>query len=143
MATRFIFVEISDPEILSLITSIRESAMGAMPTSDVHITVRGPYHCEIPIRQLERCQQLLSAQPLVLNGVGEFQAGNTHVVYLKVQHPGLRRIWWKPDYPVNTFGFNPHITVYEGANADEDGLIFATTTACAAHSRRECRAVAR
>lgn len=118
MAKRFIFLEISDPQILSLITSIRESAMGAVSTSRVHVTVRGPYHREIPIRQLEYWQQLLAAHPLVLNGVGKFQAADTHVVYLKVQHPALRRIWWKPDYPIDTFGFNPHVTVYEGTNAD-------------------------
>jgi hypothetical protein len=26
-------------------------------------------------------------------------------------------VWWKPDYPIERFGFEPHISVYRGGDA--------------------------
>jgi hypothetical protein len=45
------------------------------------------------------------------------------VVYLKIQHPQLRRLWWKPDYPIEQFGFNPHITIYAGRDSRAADLV--------------------
>jgi 2'-5' RNA ligase len=124
MAKRFVFLEITDPEIITLISGIREIAMGAQPRGNVHITIRGPYDREIPPSQLERYQRTLRSDPILLQGVDSFQDEGRQVVYMKVNHPKLRRMWWKPDFPVRTFGFNPHITLYEGTDAARaQGLI--------------------
>lgn len=114
MAKRFVFLEILDPEINALVGWLREAAMGAPSHHNVHITIRGPYDREILRAQLERYQTALSADPIVLEGVGSFQVGPRYVVYLKVQHPKLRKVWWKPDFPIKNYGFNPHITIFEG-----------------------------
>jgi hypothetical protein len=45
-----------------------------------------------------------------------FPGENRAVIYMKVQHPKLRRVWWKPDFPIAKYGFNPHITLYEGSD---------------------------
>ena len=114
MAKRFVFLEIRDPEINALVGWLREAAMGSAARHNVHITIRGPYSREIPESQLSRYQSVLRSDPIVLEGVGSFRAGTNHVVYLKVQHPKLRQVWWKPDFPIKDYGFNPHITIFEG-----------------------------
>lgn len=117
MAKRFLFLEITDPEIVGLISGLREVAMEQKPRSGVHITVRGPYHRMIPLAQVEQYRQILMSHPVLLDGIGQFQSGEQHVVYIKVKHPKLRQVWWKPDFPVRDFGFNPHVTIYEGPDA--------------------------
>lgn len=91
--------------------------MGAPSRHNVHITIRGPYSRAIPESQLARYHNVLRSDPIVLEGFGSFRVGARHVVYLKVQHPKLRKVWWKPDFPIKTFGFNPHITIFEGNDA--------------------------
>jgi hypothetical protein len=118
VAKRFVFLEINDSEIIALISGLREIATGSRPLSNVHITVRGPYSREISARQVEKYRRAMRADPILFQGVGNFQAKDRQLVYLAVHHPGLRRIWWKPDFPVRTFGFNPHVTIYEGTDAD-------------------------
>jgi hypothetical protein len=117
MAKAFVFLEITDPEVSALIYGIRAIAMPSPPTSAPHVTIRGPYSRPVPRDQLLRYRRLLSSHPVVLGGVGAFQSGDHSTVYLKVQHPNLRQIWWKPDYPIKDFGFNPHVTLYEGDDA--------------------------
>ena len=51
---------------------------------------------------------------LEIGGLGHFSNPGEQVVYLTVDSPQLRRIWWKPDYPIGEFGFNPHISLYRG-----------------------------
>lgn len=117
MAKRFVFLEIRDPELNALIGWLREAAMGTPSRHNVHITIRGPYSSEIPEAQIARYQQVLRSDPIVFEGVGAFTAGERRVVYIKVQHPKLRQVWWKPDFPIKKFGFNPHITIFEGSDA--------------------------
>ena len=93
---------------------MREVAVGHEKSGRNHVTIRGPYTEPIRPSQVSRYQRLLSSAPLLLEGVDTFQAVGRHFVYLKVHHPRLRQIWWKPDYPVAKYGFNPHITLYEG-----------------------------
>src|SRR5580765_506029 len=114
MAKRFVFLEITDPEINALLGWIRESAMGTPSRHNVHITIRGPYNVAVPKTQIARYQRLLGAHPVVFEGFDAFSAGGRTIVYVKVQHPRLRQVWWKPDFPILQFGFNPHVTLYEG-----------------------------
>jgi 2'-5' RNA ligase len=116
VAKRFVFLEIRDPEINALVGWLREAAMGTPSRHTVHITIRGPYSREVPKEQLARYHAVLRKDPIVLEGFDSFQAGARHVVYLKVQHPKLRQVWWKPDFPIQTYGFNPHITIFEGTD---------------------------
>jgi 2'-5' RNA ligase len=118
VAKNFIFLEVTDPEINSLVREMREIADAAPAHSNVHITIRGPYDRAVPAENLKRYERILSSDPIVLNGVGMFPGTKRHVVYMKVQHPKLRRIWWKPDFPISKYGFNPHITLYEGSDPD-------------------------
>ena len=118
MAKSFVFLEISDPEISALIHGIRTIATSSPPKSAPHITIRGPYSRPVSRKEILRYERILSSHPIVLEGIGAFQSGDRATVYMKVQHPNLRQIWWKPDYPIKQYGFNPHLTLYEGHDAD-------------------------
>jgi 2'-5' RNA ligase len=124
VAKRFVFLEILDPELNALIGWLREAAMGTPSRHNIHITIRGPYSTAIPEYQIARYQNTLRRDPIIFEGVGEFRDGDRRVVYLKVQHPKLRQIWWKPDFPVKEFGFNPHITIFEGTDSPRADAIF-------------------
>ena len=114
MAKSFVFLEIVDPEIVALVHGIRSIANSAPSRSGPHVTIRGPYSKPVPPGQLTRYKRLLDSSPVVLEGVGVFTASDRFAVYVKVQHDKLRQVWWKPDYPIKKFGFNPHVTLYEG-----------------------------
>jgi hypothetical protein len=116
MAKSFVFLQITDPEIGALIYGIRSVAMGAPPKSGPHVTIRGPYSRPLSGVQIVRYGKILASNPVVLEGIGKFQSGDRTTVFMKVQHPKLLQVWWKPDYPVKDFGFNPHVTLYEGAD---------------------------
>jgi len=118
VAKRFLFLEITNSEIINLITGVRAVATGRTSVGGVHVTIRGPYNREIPRKQIEQYDRQLKGHPLLLEGIGRFEVQGRHVVYMEVQHPGLRKIWWKPDFPVHEYGFNPHVTLYEGGNID-------------------------
>jgi hypothetical protein len=116
MAKSFVFLQITDPEIGALIYGIRSIAMGVAPKSGPHVTIRGPYSRPLSGAQILRYGKTLASHPVVLEGIGKFQSGDRTTVFMKVQHPKLLQVWWKPDYPIKEFGFNPHVTMYEGTD---------------------------
>lgn len=114
----FVLLEIVDPEISGLINGIRETLMPDGFRTSVHLTIRGPYEPSEKIEddELKKWSKLLSAGPIVLDGIGAFHNSDRHILFIKVSHENLRKIWWKPDFPIEKYGFNPHITLYEGDN---------------------------
>jgi hypothetical protein len=58
----------------------------------------------------------MSHDVLRIYGAGRFSNAGEEVVYLRVESSHLREVWWKPDYPITSVGFNPHISLYRGAN---------------------------
>ncbi|MCI0562446.1 MAG: 2'-5' RNA ligase family protein [Nitrososphaera sp.] len=114
MVKYFIFLEITDPEINALIWAITEIVTGQRPTQPFHMTVRGPYEERICMSTLKECQEAMSHDVLKISRVGRFSNPGEETVYLRIDSPNLRKIWWKPDYPIEKFGFNPHISLYRG-----------------------------
>lgn len=111
--TRFIFLEFINPKIRAFLGDLRKSLNGLKKTTQVHITVRGPY-TELPsLNYLEDLQEKLHGLGVYIGGVGTFRNAEGYVVYLKAQSPVFEEIWWKPDYPEQTYSKNPHITMYE------------------------------
>ena len=45
-------------------------------------------------------------------------------MYLRVDSPNLRKVWWKPTYPIKDHGYAPHISLYRGHDA-----VFASSVA--------------
>ena len=125
MAKFFIFLEITDPEINALIWAITEIITGQAPTQPFHMTVRGPYEEPISTSTLKSCQDVMRYDVLEIGQVGRFSNPGEETVYFRIDSPNLRKIWWKPDFSIEKFGFNPHISLYRGPDAQFADLIAA------------------
>lgn len=113
--SRFLFVEISDPEIHALLSGLRNEFTGeGTHCAPVHITVRGPYTQPLGLTRVKRYEGYLRGSPLLLHAPGTFEFPNSSIVYLRADSEAMRRIWYKPDFPTKIFGFNPHVTLYSG-----------------------------
>ncbi len=110
----FVFLEITDREINYLFATIAEIIFGTRPREPVHLTIRGPYGHGVPPGVVSRCRELLRYDVLRIAEVGRFHNQAEEVVFLRVDAPNLRRVWYKPDYPLNQYGFVPHISIYRG-----------------------------
>lgn len=113
---QFLFLELLDPEIHALLNGLKRAFGGKPTNSNIHITVRGPYRNPISAKKIERFERILKAAPILIHSAGIFENNNEHTVFLKIENPYLRQIWWKPDYPIDKYGFNPHISLFHGSD---------------------------
>ncbi len=113
---QFLFLEFLDPEINGLLYGLRTAFSDDKRHTNIHITVRGPYNKKISGEQLKKFSVLLNKDPLLIHGVGMFENDGNYVVYIRVSGKWLGELWWKPDYPIEKYGFNPHISLYIGSD---------------------------
>ena len=107
---RFLVLEVLDSEVVLFLSSLRR-AFGGKERPEVHITVRGPYMEPIKGDDIERFWGMVEGSTVFLKGFGTFDNPSESVVYLRAHNDTLRKIWWKPDYPKERFGFNPHVSI--------------------------------
>jgi len=112
MTRSFLLLEITDPEANALLWRMRELIAGKQRRTAIHLTVRGPYSSTPPDEILHKSRATMARDVLRIHGVGRFSNPNEEVVFLRVDSPHLRDIWWKPSFP----GFEPHISIYRGAD---------------------------
>ena len=117
MPKHFLFLEILDRDINALLTRLQEEFGSRLSKTNTHLTVRGPFPDPIPTRDIERFQRAMEGDTLLIAGVGKFDNADAHIVYLKINSANLKSIWFKPDYPIETHGFNPHISLYRGQDS--------------------------
>lgn len=110
----FVFLEILDPDFNYFYETFAEIVTGIRPRKPPHLTVRGPYDSPISAQAMQSFNKGLGSSVLEISSVGRFSNHDEEVVYLKVSGGSLRSIWWKPDYPISKFGYNPHISLYRG-----------------------------
>ena len=116
MATRgFVFLEITQPEIRSLLWRIQWILSGTEPRHPVHVTLRGPYVRRVGSATIEKSRETLSRDTLRIGGLGRFRKPE-EVVFFRVDSPNLRKVCWKRDYPKKN-GYEPHISLYRGRDA--------------------------
>lgn len=113
---QFLFLEFLDPEINGLLCGLRAVFSDEERHTNIHITIRGPYGKGIPVEEIEKYSALLDDEPLLIHGIGMFENQGNYVVYIRVPNKRLEKIWWKPDYPTQIYGFNPHISLYIGSD---------------------------
>lgn len=116
-AQRFVFLEITDPEIGSLLQCMQWILSGVEPRRPVHLTLRGPYRQKVPPRVLKNLQAAMQGDVLRVGDVGRFTNQDEEVVFLRVDSPNLRKVWWKASYPIRDYGYAPHISLYRGGDA--------------------------
>ncbi len=113
---QFLFLELLDPEINGLLCGLRAAFSDEERHTNIHITVRGPYNKTISREKLKTFSAMPGNQPLLIHGIGMFENQGNYVVYIRVWSKWLNRLWWKPDYPIEEYGFNPHISLYIGSD---------------------------
>ncbi len=110
----FLFLEIQDPLVVELLSSLKSIFNSRPSFSPIHVTVRGPYK-KIPDEEyLEKLWNIIDGEGVLLNGIRHFEFENKRYVYIQTHSKVIRKIWWKSDYPIIEYGFNPHITLFEG-----------------------------
>lgn len=115
MLSSFLFLEILDRPAVQMLNDLRAILKRKPSRSGIHITVRGPYKTPPSERILEDLWHTIAGERLLLNGIGKFEFPDRHIVYLRSHSRAIRRIWWKRDYPIIRYGFNPHISLFEGS----------------------------
>ena len=81
-----------------------------------HITIRGPYLKSRNVYDLER---KIFGTEAVADGVKAFFSENQNTVFISCYSERFREVWNKKD-----FGFNPHITIYDGASREFAKMLF-------------------
>jgi hypothetical protein len=114
MSVTFLLLEIADPEVNAFLWFVRYTLTGRRPEGPIHLTLRGPYEGEGPAEAIETARDALKRDVLRIAGVGRFSNPGEEVVFLRVDSPHLRDVWWKPSFPIKRFGFEPHISIYRG-----------------------------
>lgn len=117
MASHFILLEILDPAVNAFLWRIRTILGGRKANAPIHLTLRGPYAGERPTAALQSARAALRHDVLKIAGVGRFSNTNDEVVFFRVDSPHLRSVWYKPTFPIERYGFEPHISVYRGQDA--------------------------
>lgn len=110
----FVFIELRDRDINYLFSGIHQILYGNRPDRATHLTIRGPYSGKVPPKTVLNCQEVLKHDVIRIAGTGRFSNPSEEVVYLTVESTHLRSVWWKPDYGIGKYGFNPHISIYRG-----------------------------
>ena len=114
----FIFLQLLDAEINTFLSGLRRVFGNSKTEGGIHVTVRGPYFGRIPIESIARFENIIRHDPILIRGVDIFQNRTENVVYLRAYSDSLKKIWWKPDFPVKQFGFNPHITLHKTSDTE-------------------------
>ena len=117
IARHFMFLEFTNPEVLSLLTSLRDTLHGAPQRDPVHITVRGPYKEAPGQHAVEAQARALEGNFVMLKDVGMFETNKGHVVFLNAYSRIFDEIWWKPDYREQKK--RPHLTLLETVDRRE------------------------
>lgn len=104
----FCVLYIPGDELAGCIDAVRFLANPAVKHR-AHITVRGPYERPTPVDKLN---QMLAGNVVTVTGIGRFVGDRQQTVFLDCEGNRLRSVWWKRD-----FGYQPHITLYDGADA--------------------------
>ncbi len=119
MARWFIFLEITDPDVNMLLSSLRHIFTDEDMHHNIHITLKGPLKGKINRHQIESVSKNFCDETILLAGTGIFKTETDSVVYIRARNDKLWKVWLKPDYPRKKYGFNPHVTLYKG----RDGLL--------------------
>lgn len=110
----FLFLEIQDPLVIELLTSLKSIFNEKPSLSPIHVTVRGPYKKLPEESYLEKLWETIEGEGVLLSGIRSFEFDTKKYIYIQTHSKAIRKIWWKSDYPIFEYGFNPHITLFEG-----------------------------
>ncbi|WP_152670038.1 hypothetical protein [Lysobacter capsici] len=114
--SNFVFVVFNDPDVVGVIDFLccvlNEKRSHASP----HLTIQGPFNEKVSIDSISAIKRRLKSDVFFIGNPGVFETEQGIVLFLRVNSDNLIKVWDKPDFPLSTYGFNPHITLYEGSD---------------------------
>lgn len=110
----FVFIVFNDPEVVGVVDFLAGALNGKIWRQPPHLTIQGPYKDKPSALDLRQIENRLAGDELLIANPGIFETPRGAAVFLRVSSPNLRSVWNKPDFPIATHGFNPHLTLYEG-----------------------------
>lgn len=113
MSDKFLFIEIRDKEISSLLNSLRGMFSNRKYNTGIHITIKGP---QKTFRKISINKFLEENNPIQIHDVGMFSNEGVYIVYIKVNCDSLKGHIWRKLYYKGEY--NPHITLYKGQDED-------------------------
>lgn len=112
----FDVVDITDRPLGESLLAIKILANKRL-TKSAHITIGGPFQVPSSNEVLVRSSKILDNTRIVVGQVGYFLNEKSKVIFLKCSAPDLKKVWNKPSYPIEKYGFNPHLTIYDGEDS--------------------------
>lgn len=109
----FVFIVFRDPVAVGAIHFL-SSAFGGSRVDLPHLTIQGPYEEKVDLSKIVSIKKKISNDIFFVGNPGKFKTAKGCALFFRVSSDNLRRVWDKPDFPIDKFGFNPHITIYEG-----------------------------
>lgn len=113
----FVFVVFDDPLVVGVLDFLHSAMMGAPLRLRPHITIQGPFGGKVGAEKIRKIASVLKEDVFLIGNPGVFW-GEVSTLFFRVQSENLARVWLKPDFPTNKYGFNPHVTVYEGSDTE-------------------------
>lgn len=112
----YLFIVFNDPIVVGALQFLRSCMNNGRAGAKPHLTIQGPFEEKVELARVRSVKKVLENDVIFIGNPGVFDTPNGKALYLSVSSPSLRRVWNKPDYPVEKYGFNPHITLYEGSD---------------------------
>lgn len=121
---KILSLNLSGGLIFGVLSEIRNEFGEKSAPSKPHITIRGPYK-EISKSVIDRASEIAKGDnfKIILNGTGCFKVSDLFYVYIAVKSDFIRPVWKKPDYPISKGFYNPHLTIYRGADMATANMI--------------------
>ncbi|WP_162454937.1 2'-5' RNA ligase family protein [Pseudoxanthomonas kalamensis] len=119
MSSHFVFIVFDDPYVVGVLDFLVEALNGRRWQQPPHLTIQGPLPERPTAACIEQIAKTLAGTQLLIANPGIFHTKNGSALYLQVTNEILRRVWNKPDYPIEKYGFNPHITLYDGPDINK------------------------
>lgn len=110
----FVFVVFNDPLVLGIIDYLRNVFGVSRDGLPPHLTIQGPLTEPVTAERIKGIESTLRGDEFFIGNASSFSTDKGIAFFLRVTSPSLERVWQKRDFPVEKYGFNPHITIYEG-----------------------------
>lgn len=112
MNKEVLVLKIKNTVINHLFNDLRENYHELIPRFP-HVTIRGP---QKRFRQatLDKVEKITQDISMEITGLDILESNNVYFCVFIIKAPSLKEVWHKPDFPVQKFGFNPHITLCKG-----------------------------
>jgi hypothetical protein len=81
------------------------------------LTIQGPFEEKVSLDSIANIKRRLKDDVFFIGNPGIFETERGVALFLRVDSDNLGKVWNKPDFPASVYGFNPHITIYEGLDA--------------------------